>query len=76
MIVTKNFKKIPEWKLLWPKRYDQKQEDIEQWLKITNWSQKQISVSGDDKSSGTAAGAKPNSQKPKKIPIFYPTYKT
>ncbi|WP_423818992.1 substrate-binding domain-containing protein [Salinimicrobium sp. TIG7-5_MAKvit] len=42
--VTKKFKEIPKVELALAKKYDQKVEDIEQWLKITTWSQKQISV--------------------------------
>lgn len=42
--VTEKFKDIPGVEIALSKRYDQKEEDIEQWLKITNWSQKQISI--------------------------------
>ncbi len=42
--ITTNFKKIPKVEVALARKYDQKVEDIEQWLKITNWSQKQISV--------------------------------
>lgn len=42
--VTGNFKRIPKIELALAKKYNQKVEDIEQWLKITTWSQKQISV--------------------------------
>ena len=42
--VTKDFKSIPGVELALSKRYRQKQEDISQWLDITTWSQKQISV--------------------------------
>ena len=42
--VTRKFKQIPKVELALAKKYDQKVEDIEQWLKITTWSQKQISV--------------------------------
>ncbi|MGB7786167.1 MAG: substrate-binding domain-containing protein [Salinimicrobium sp.] len=43
-VVTKKFKNIPGIETALAKKYDQKQEDIEQWLKITEWSQKQLSV--------------------------------
>lgn len=42
--ITEKFKDIPGVEIALAKRYDQKEEDIEQWLKITNWSQKQISI--------------------------------
>jgi ABC-type nitrate/sulfonate/bicarbonate transport system substrate-binding protein len=42
--VTKKFKEIPKVELALAKKYNQKAEDIEQWLKLTTWSQKQISV--------------------------------
>lgn len=42
--ITRDFKKIPKVEVALARKYDQKVEDIEQWLKITNWSQKQISV--------------------------------
>lgn len=42
--VTKKFKEIPKVELALSKKYDQKVEDIEQWLRLTTWSQKQISV--------------------------------
>ena len=42
--ITRNFKKIPKVEIALARKYDQKSEDIEQWLKITTWSQKQISV--------------------------------
>lgn len=43
--VTERFKEIPGIEIALAKRYEQKEEDIEQWLKITHWSQKQISIS-------------------------------
>lgn len=43
-MVTEKFKDIPGVDIALASRYDQKEEDIEQWLKITDWSQKQISV--------------------------------
>lgn len=42
--ITEKFKDIPGIEVALSKRYEQKQEDILEWLKITNWSQKQISV--------------------------------
>lgn len=42
--VTNKFKEIPGVETALSKKYDQKQEDIEQWLKITSWSQKQLSI--------------------------------
>lgn len=42
--VTRRFKQIPKVEVALAKRYDQKLEDIKQWLEITTWSQKQISV--------------------------------
>ncbi len=42
--VTKKFKQIPGVETALANKYDQKQEDIEQWLDITTWSQKQLSV--------------------------------
>lgn len=42
--VTKKFKDIPGIEVALAKKYDQEQEDILQWLSITNWSQKQISA--------------------------------
>lgn len=42
--LTVKFKNIPKIEVALAKKYHQKVEDIEQWLKITQWSQKQISV--------------------------------
>lgn len=42
--LTAKFKKIPKIEVALAKKYHQKEEDIKQWLKITTWSQKQISV--------------------------------
>ena len=42
--LTHKFKAIPKIEVALSKKYNQKVEDIEQWLKITTWSQKQISV--------------------------------
>lgn len=42
--VTKQFKEIPKIEVALAKKYDQKVKDIEQWLKLTTWSQKQLSV--------------------------------
>ncbi len=42
--LTRQFKDIPKIETALAKKYDQKEEDIKQWLKITNWSQKQLSV--------------------------------
>ena len=42
--LTKQFKEIPKIEVALARKYNQKEEDIEQWLKITTWSQKQISV--------------------------------
>ncbi|HET8855669.1 MAG TPA: substrate-binding domain-containing protein [Salinimicrobium sp.] len=41
---TEKFKSIPGIGSVLSKKYQQKPEDIEQWLKLTNWSQKQISI--------------------------------
>lgn len=41
---TENFKEIPAIDEVLAKKYGQTREDIRQWLKITSWSQKQISV--------------------------------
>lgn len=43
--LTKNFKNIPGIEVALAKKYNQKEEDIHEWIKITQWSQKQISVS-------------------------------
>lgn len=40
---TTKFKEIPAVEKLLAMKYDQKEEDIEEWLKLTRWSQKQIS---------------------------------
>lgn len=40
---SKDLKNIPEIHTTLAKRYDQKEEDILQWLKITEWSREQIS---------------------------------
>lgn len=42
--ITNKFKQIPGIETALANKYDQKQEDIEEWLKITTWSQKQLSV--------------------------------
>lgn len=42
--VTKKFKEIPGIESALSKKYEQKEDDIEQWLNITTWSQKQISM--------------------------------
>ena len=42
--ITKDFKEIPKIEVALARKYAQKVEDIEQWLKITHWSQKQLSV--------------------------------
>ena len=47
--LTKDFKKIPGIEVALAKKYNQKEEDIREWLKITQWSQKQISVTEIDK---------------------------
>lgn len=43
-LVTSRFKEIPGVDTALAKKYDQRLDDIRQWLKITTWSQKQISV--------------------------------
>lgn len=48
-LVTAKFKEIPGVETALAKKYDQRLEDIRQWLKITTWSQKQISVMEIDK---------------------------
>ena len=40
---TTDFKQLPNVEKLLTKRYDQKEEDIKEWLKRTSWSQEQIS---------------------------------
>lgn len=47
--VTRKFKEIPGIESALSKKYDQKEDDIEQWLEITTWSQKQISIREIDK---------------------------
>lgn len=42
--VTKEFKQIPAIEKVLANKYEQKLDDIERWLKLTEWSQKQISV--------------------------------
>ncbi len=42
--VTKKFKEIPGIEIALANKYDQKPGDIQQWMNITRWSQKQISV--------------------------------
>lgn len=42
--VTRRFKSIPGIQSALAKKYSQEPEDIKQWLEITSWSQKQISV--------------------------------
>ncbi|MFD1095938.1 substrate-binding domain-containing protein [Salegentibacter chungangensis] len=46
---TKNFKEIPQIAEKLADRYEQKLEDIKNWLEITNWSQEQISTQELDK---------------------------
>lgn len=41
--ITKDFKGIPGIEKQLSERYDQKEEDIKQWLKITSWSTEMIS---------------------------------
>lgn len=48
-LVTAKFKEIPGVETALAKKYDQRLEDIRQWLNITTWSQKQISVMEIDK---------------------------
>lgn len=48
-LVTSKFKEIPGVDTALAKKYEQRLEDIRQWLKITTWSQKQISVMEIDK---------------------------
>ena len=65
--VTRKFKEIPGIETALSKKYDQKEEDIHQWLQITNWSQKQISISEIEKVQdqlfelGLISTKKPNS---------------
>ena len=42
---TKKFKQTPGVDLLIADRYKQKIEDVQQWLSLTQWSQKQLSIS-------------------------------
>ena len=46
---TKDFKNIPSIDKTIANRYDQKLDDVQQWLAITEWSQKQISEATLDK---------------------------
>lgn len=39
---TKNFKSIPKIDVLLSKRYQQKLEDVQQWLSLTQWSQQNL----------------------------------
>ncbi|PVW15610.1 substrate-binding domain-containing protein [Marixanthomonas spongiae] len=39
---TRNFKNIPAIDKMISKRYDQKLEDVQQWLKLTEWSQRNL----------------------------------
>ncbi|TVZ28263.1 ABC-type nitrate/sulfonate/bicarbonate transport system substrate-binding protein [Gillisia sp. Hel_I_86] len=41
---TISFKEIPEIESLLAKRYDQKLEDIKEWLEITSWSESQLTL--------------------------------
>jgi sulfonate transport system substrate-binding protein len=41
---TKNFKQIPEIDKMISQRYNQKLEDVRQWLSLTEWSQKQLRI--------------------------------
>lgn len=43
--ITKTFKQIPEIDSIISERYKQKNEDVKQWLALTEWSQKNISPS-------------------------------
>ena len=43
--ITETFKQIPEIDSIISKRYEQKNEDVKQWLALTEWSQKNISPS-------------------------------
>lgn len=43
--ITEPFKQIPEIDSIISKRYEQKNEDVKQWLALTEWSQKNISPS-------------------------------
>ena len=43
--ITQTFKQIPEIDSIISKRYKQKNEDVKQWLALTEWSQKNISPS-------------------------------
>jgi hypothetical protein len=40
---TSNFKEIPNIKSILANKYHQKLEDIQEWLSLTKWSQKQLS---------------------------------
>lgn len=42
--ISEKFKEIPAIEKVLASRYDQKPEDIKEWLQVTEWSQKQISV--------------------------------
>lgn len=41
--ITREFKKIPNIDLTLSERYNQKREDIQEWLSLTKWSQEQLS---------------------------------
>ena len=43
--ITETFKQIPEIDSIISKRYEQKNEDVKQWLALTEWSQRNISPS-------------------------------
>jgi len=47
--MTASFKDIPNIESVLSKRYNQKEEDIKDWLKITEWSQKKLDKSTFDK---------------------------
>jgi hypothetical protein len=41
--MTRQFKEIPNIDAILASRYHQKREDIQDWLALTEWSQKQLS---------------------------------
>jgi len=47
--MTASFKDIPNIESVLAKRYNQKEEDIKDWLKITEWSQKKLDKNTFDK---------------------------
>ncbi len=47
--MTLNFKNIPDIDIMLSERYEQKKEDIQEWLQLTEWSQKKLDKNTFDK---------------------------